>query len=70
MSTFGTGTPSPQETSATVRAKPGELLKRESFAKDTVIFREGGGGVTAPTPSFWNPGGSASLRMPTASRCV
>ncbi len=45
MSTFGT--PPAQDQSASVRAKPGELLKRESFGKDMVIFREGGDGTDA-----------------------
>lgn len=46
MSTFGTA---PQQTpeAASVRAKPGELLHREPYPKDKVIFREGHDGTDA-----------------------
>ena len=42
---FGTGTPEPD--AASIRAKPGELLKRMPFEKDKVIFREGHDGTDA-----------------------
>lgn len=45
-STFGTA-PQQEEPSTNIRAKPGELLKRVSFEKDKVIFREGHDGTDA-----------------------
>ena len=46
MSTFGSAPQQPPETTS-VRAKPGELLHREPFPKDKVIFREGHEGADA-----------------------
>jgi CRP-like cAMP-binding protein len=45
MGSFGTGTAEPE--SASIRAKPGELLKRVPYEKDKVIFREGHDGTDA-----------------------
>ncbi|MBY0508961.1 MAG: cyclic nucleotide-binding domain-containing protein [Rhodospirillaceae bacterium] len=46
MNTFGTGSPQ-QQTETSMRAKPGELLHREPFGKDKVIFQEGHDGTDA-----------------------
>ena len=46
MSTFGSAPQQTQETTS-LRAKPGELLHREPYPKDKVIFREGHDGTDA-----------------------
>jgi CRP/FNR family cyclic AMP-dependent transcriptional regulator len=47
MSTFGNATLHEPEQSTSIRAKPGELLRRIPYEKDKVIFREGHDGTDA-----------------------
>ena len=47
MSSFGTADMHDQETATNFRAKSGELLRREVYEKDKVIFREGHDGTDA-----------------------
>jgi CRP/FNR family cyclic AMP-dependent transcriptional regulator len=47
MTSFGTSDLHEQEKETAIRAKPGELLKRVSYEKDKVIFREGHDGTDA-----------------------